>query len=1210
MEHERSPQSLPFAIVGQALLFAITFVAIPAVCQSNPNIENGVKPYGASDGSDIDRVNLQAGGLNVRIPLFSYPQRGGLNLDVVLMLGSKSWHNREYDCPRIASDEYPCKGKWRLGPYTQPAWDGPGATEFGVYLAIDDHMPILSSQALRHAYGTGVASSIITDCSDVDTATPLGLPGDNQVACGLTPGTGFITWFLQSVWDLDGTRHYMWPLSSNTTVTLDGTAVVCLGCSQDPSVFNTQALLTRNGTRAVPNGVGYSVDEDRNGNLLNYSGADSMGRSVFQSLQQGTATTLDGCDPTQTSATLYTFPGPGDQSTGTSRQLKLCSQTQILQTGFGPIPFDDATGNAPIIQESDPDTEPYVAKAILYNGTNWSQSPAYSFEYNGGNPGGLAADGTQIVNFGDLTKITLPTGGTIGYTWGTFTPCDSSALLTPVSRYVRSRTVDSGDPNSVIVHNYYPGINFARIVDGSGNVEAHTFSYPIQTLGGGCTDGNVETNVTWSDSQGTVLKSKSSEYAAVQGPAELNFMPIGVRKTAETTTLDDGTALRVEYDYDTNLAVGQGTYYTTTGIFSHLSYGTLQRKRELPAGAAAGSTPLRCTAYTYKAFEDTNYISANEIDLPTSERVYAGSCPTTGTGTPVAQTTYGYDESGVQTSGLGSTAQLDTSPPTGSYRGNLTSTNKLLLPPTFVANGGNLTVTNTTIYYDTGLPYSTTDPKGYTTSYLYDPVYAGAYLTQTTMPQTSGVNHVVSATYDYNTGKVTNFTDQNSQVSTYTYDALGRIWNAHLPDAGAASAISKEFCYPSFTTITEMTALTSPLASTSSSASCPAVSGNSAHAVQSTYDGLGRIKSVADLGAHTQIDTTYDDLGRIYSVSDPYTIGTSVSGTKVYGYDPLNRPTLVTNEDSTTQSWHYVGLATTFCDEMPNCWTRTNDALGRLTQVTEPGLLNTTYSYDVLDNLLCVDQWGTGTVGTSCSSDHARSFVYDSLSRLLSSTNPEAGTIDYYYWNVASGGGGSPTFHSGYDANGNLQAKIDARGIGTNYLYDALNRLLSKTYSDGTPSSCYAYDTAGNGIGRLATEWTQSVTCDSTPPSNPKSRHTILTYDAMGRLLQDERCTGVSNCTAQTYRPMTYSYNLAGNPTSSSDGFGNRSFTTQYDAAGRLLNLIGFSPNSSPPSTVPLFSVQNYGPVGWTGASIGVNLSAQHTYDSRNRLTGETVVIP
>ena len=71
------------------------------------------------------------------------------------------------------------------------------------------------------------------------------------------------------------------------------------------------------------------------------------------------------------------------------------------------------------------------------------------------------------------------------------------------------------------------------------------------------------------------------------------------------------------------------------------------------------------------------------------------------------------------------------------------------------------------------------------------------------------------------------------------------------------------------------------------------------------------------------------------------------------------------------------------------------------------------------------------------------SFVYSSLSRLTSATNPESGTISYLY-----------------DNSGNLTKKTDARGY-IDCVYDALNRITTRTYSDGTPTVTYNYDGAG-----------------------------------------------------------------------------------------------------------------------------------------------------
>jgi len=68
-------------------------------------------------------------------------------------------------------------------------------------------------------------------------------------------------------------------------------------------------------------------------------------------------------------------------------------------------------------------------------------------------------------------------------------------------------------------------------------------------------------------------------------------------------------------------------------------------------------------------------------------------------------------------------------------------------------------------------------------------------------------------------------------------------------------------------------------------------------------------------------------------------------------------------------------------------------------------------------------------------------FCYDSFKRLLSATNPESGTT--CYGTVVS----TVCQADGYDANGNLLYKTDARGILTTVAYDVLNRPTSKSYS-------------------------------------------------------------------------------------------------------------------------------------------------------------------
>src|SRR5262245_65222502 len=89
------------------------------------------------------------------------------------------------------------------------------------------------------------------------------------------------------------------------------------------------------------------------------------------------------------------------------------------------------------------------------------------------------------------------------------------------------------------------------------------------------------------------------------------------------------------------------------------------------------------------------------------------------------------------------------------------------------------------------------------------------------------------------------------------------------------------------------------------------------------------------------------------------------------------------------------------------------DGLGRLVKVTEQNPANgnleweTSYSYDVLNNLTQVNQGG-----------QLRTFTYDAKSRVVRETTPEAGRIDYEY--------------TLFDA---VKTRTDARGVVTRYTY-------------------------------------------------------------------------------------------------------------------------------------------------------------------------------
>ena len=159
-----------------------------------------------------------------------------------------------------------------------------------------------------------------------------------------------------------------------------------------------------------------------------------------------------------------------------------------------------------------------------------------------------------------------------------------------------------------------------------------------------------------------------------------------------------------------------------------------------------------------------------------------------------------------------------------------------------------------------------------------------------------------------------------------------------------------------------------------------------------------------------------------------------------------------------------------------------NGNLGSVASPTQP----TFYSFDALNNLTVVTQ-GIQT----------RTFLYSSLSRMISETSPEAGTTTYEFDN-----GGNPT------------RKTDSRGVSTNFSYDALGRVTQKTYMGEsgytTPTITYIYDEWDHSKGKL------------TKISSSISETRFLSFDVAGRVTSSRQTTDGEDYDLQ------YSYNLAG----------------------------------------------------------------------------------
>jgi YD repeat-containing protein len=985
--------------------------------------------------------------------------------------------------------------------------------------------------------------------------------------------------------------------------------------AQEPTISTNPAVVTGGVT---PFGALASSITDRNGNqiLLNGAGAYSFGSVLSSGSYRDTL-----------GRTVLSWSGLGNPAgdtisiSGLSKAIvvKWTMTTVTFPTNFQVIFNGTAIGPECSLEASSRSIA-VVSEIDLPNGQK------YSFTY--GDKWGL------------LSKITFPGGGYVRYGWGT----DSLSQAT----YQVWKNGQSAGTCSAIVDT--PAITDRYVsYDGSSEILTQQFSYSTtwaenpsglpywtskattvsssDTVSGSSTNtlytyanlgindyGNgvpVEQKIIYQDGSGNTLKTVNKtwydRYTMIGEQAILNS---GQGMTTLQCPDFPNERILATYQYNSQSAGSKPTDPACSLVAQSIPASSSNTLSSGLNTAAIGPL-LLSTATEYHNFGTTNI-----VDEPDTITEYDGS------GNQVKQTSYLYDKSTPATSG----AKTGLVSPPGS-RGNATSVQQLL-------NTNNSLLTTSYAYYDTGQVQSVTDPCGngtcsdmassstHTTTYSYTDSPLGgnsagqsnAYLTTMTRPSTNGTAHTTSYQYNYPTGELSQSADENSQPTTYSYaDPLLRLTDAYGPPSPQNGNANPHTHYAYNDNLYVLRA--SPSVTTTGPTGVTSVS---------LMDGMEHIvgnKLTTDPVAADYVDTVYDGLGRVHSVSNPYrATSDSTYGLTTYSYDALNRKTLQTQPDGSMAQWCYNGLGSSgpgnclsnrssqastswvdYSDENGNHWQRASDGLGRLVSVIEPIAGETDYSYNALDDLLTVTQ--KGVAGAEAA--RSRSFTYDSLGRLLTASNPETGTVCYGTWSGGSIGSGS--CQNGYDLNGNLIAKTDARGVTISYAYDALNRLLWKSYandSSGTPTSCYQYDGAAssNLVGRLVNEWTQAGSCPSAVPSSGFfTLRSISAYDPMGRIQSEQQCTP-SKCTTSSGPSLSYGYDLAGNATSLTNSVGASgsplTLTYGYDTAAHLKSVT--SGWAAFPTGLYSLPTGGYGPIGPLNWSLGPDLSV--TQSSTNRL--------
>lgn len=677
----------------------------------------------------------------------------------------------------------------------------------------------------------------------------------------------------QSVIAPDGATHLMGGNDLSATpaypaYSLDATGMVLVG-----AVGSAPTLIMSNGTQFnYVNGRGSNLVDgvqpasvtDANGNQIAISSAgwtDTLGR-----LMPGTGSSTAAVTPGISSSDLSSCPSGTISATifsvpglnNASRNFKFCYASVTLQTSFA------QSG----VTEYGPTAVALLTAIVQPDSTMWM---------------------LQYDSYGDVTRLVFPTGGSIAYTYANRgNGCAND--FTQTSRWVTSRTVDAADGagGHIWTYTYAPNSMTIAVTDPNGNDVVHS-----ETDMGQCQFYETQTQYyQGASSNGSLLKTANTQYSGGLSSFDVNGGPFGVNivPSQSSVTLPGGQSSKVVNTYDS------GSFKESDG--DPVVVGSLLRTDEYDFSGSVA----RSTVNHYLWQDSAAYKSANFLELVTSTTV------TDAGGNQVAQATAAYDQVAVSSSGVATS--LVGPPAGGNVRGNLTTTSNWL-------NTTNSSISSLAVYFDTGLPASRTDPLGNTTTFGYS--CAGSYQSQTNFPDTNSVHHVVSGSYDCNTGLLTIFNDQNGKIFTYQYDNMLRLTQVSHPDGGQTS-----FFFPNATTVERQ------------------------HKIDSTRnddsfvysDGLGRtIKTQANTPSGAIYGaTTYDPLGRVATVSNPYFSTTDPTyGVTQSQYDALGRILQVTKPDGSLATAQYVNNCTTATDEAGYQRKSCNDAFGQLIEVDEPG---------------------------------------------------------------------------------------------------------------------------------------------------------------------------------------------------------------------------------------------------------------------------------
>jgi RHS repeat-associated protein len=455
-------------------------------------------------------------------------------------------------------------------------------------------------------------------------------------------------------------------------------------------------------------------------------------------------------------------------------------------------------------------------------------------------------------------------------------------------------------------------------------------------------------------------------------------------------------------------------------------------------------------------------------------------------------------------------------------------------------------------------------------------------------------------------GRLTSLKDRNGQGLTFTYDAFSNLSNIHdsggrdisvgsdtsghitsvtLPDN---RKVSYAYTNGLLTSVTDLRGGVTSYTYDASGRLQTIVDPNNHTAVSTTYGSDGRVVSQTDALNHTrtygwnpatQTSTFTDE--RNHTSTEVFSDNVLISST-----DPLGHASTYAYGSDLN------GRSTT--DERGNVTRMTSDANGNMLSRTFPDGSQETWTYDGKNDVLT----HTNARG------YATTYAYDASGNLTSEVAPGGAETDYGRDPSGTGLLVSQTDARGkvtnfaYDTSGNRLSTSSPLGEATTMTYDSTGRLLSVVDPRGTVTGAdpnayrttYVYDDADHVLSQTdplghTTTWTYDPVGNRTSTTDARSDTTAWSYDAANEL---------STVTAPDGSTTTYAYDAGGSRTTRTDS---NTHTTSYgyDELNRLTSTV-----------TPLAETWTYGyDAAGNRASVAApgGGTTSYAYDSQNRLT-------